>query len=206
MNELKFKSQDKILIVAPHPDDEIIGCGGLILSYPKQCDVLLLTDGSKGHRLWSPSRTARIRKREFESVMKKCNVSHYVSLGFNDRTLSRIVNCYHGQNLDKYDYVFVPNKCETHTDHRASFYQLVLNRFISCSRYKVFQYEVWSPLSNPTHILDITSCMNNKLEVLELYQSQINELNYIGAVKGLNQYRGLLNHFSFAECYREGVL
>lgn len=46
--EFVIDKEDKILIVAPHPDDESIGCGGLLALYGKQCDVRLLTDGRRG--------------------------------------------------------------------------------------------------------------------------------------------------------------
>ena len=47
--EVNFKKTDKILIVSPHPDDETIGCGGLLAKYGPQCDILMLTDGRLGN-------------------------------------------------------------------------------------------------------------------------------------------------------------
>ena len=44
----ELQKNEKILVVAPHPDDESLGCGGLMSKYGKQCDVLLLTDGRRG--------------------------------------------------------------------------------------------------------------------------------------------------------------
>ena len=49
MNEINIKSNDKILIVAPHPDDECIGTGGILCKYHKQCTVIVLTDGALGN-------------------------------------------------------------------------------------------------------------------------------------------------------------
>ena len=46
---MNIKSKDRILVVAPHPDDESIGMGGVLALYKRQCDVLLLTDGRHGH-------------------------------------------------------------------------------------------------------------------------------------------------------------
>lgn len=43
---------DKVLIVAPHPDDEVLGCSGLIqrlLREGKQVDVVILSGGGKSH-------------------------------------------------------------------------------------------------------------------------------------------------------------
>lgn len=47
---LSVSNQDKIVIIAPHPDDECIGTGGLLALYPTLCDVIVLTDGRQGQK------------------------------------------------------------------------------------------------------------------------------------------------------------
>ena len=59
-----------MVILAPHPDDETLGCGGLLAAAASrglQPRVVYLTDGSASHRNaagWSPSRLARVRRSE----------------------------------------------------------------------------------------------------------------------------------------------
>lgn len=48
MNFLEIEPNDKCLIIAPHADDESIGCGGILLKYPQNFEVVVLTDGGKG--------------------------------------------------------------------------------------------------------------------------------------------------------------
>ena len=51
-NLVELATFDKVLIVAPHPDDEVLGCSGLIqrlLSEGKQVDVAILSGGGKSH-------------------------------------------------------------------------------------------------------------------------------------------------------------
>lgn len=61
---------DKICILAPHADDESIGCGGLLAKYGSQCDVILLTDGRLNGNGNTPEETVKIREAEFAAVMK----------------------------------------------------------------------------------------------------------------------------------------
>lgn len=51
-NSVELVTSDKVLIVAPHPDDEVLGCSGLIqrlLNEGKQVDVAILSGGGKSH-------------------------------------------------------------------------------------------------------------------------------------------------------------
>lgn len=51
-NLVELATFDKVLIVAPHPDDEVLGCSGLIqrlLNEGKQVDVAILSGGGKSH-------------------------------------------------------------------------------------------------------------------------------------------------------------
>ncbi|SEQ15263.1 PIG-L deacetylase family protein [Butyrivibrio sp. TB] len=206
MKTLEINSDDRILIIAPHPDDEIIGCGSILVQYGRQCDVLLLTDGAKGHRIWSESRTRRIRKREFEQVMNLCNVMDYSSKGIRDRELKKVFDCYQGFGFSKYNMVFVPNRKEDHPDHKASFYQLLIHHIFHHIRADIYQYEVWTPIDNPTHMIDISNTIEKKVDVLGIYESQIKEFDYINAVYDLNGKRGQMNNVAYAECYRKGFL
>src|SRR5215216_2174383 len=66
---LALNPHQRCLVLAPHPDDEILGCGGLLLSYPGQCDVVCLTNGALGGEGLSRAETVAIRRSEFESAM-----------------------------------------------------------------------------------------------------------------------------------------
>ena len=46
---LQIQSTDKILILAPHADDESIGCGGLLLKYGSQVEAICITNCKTGN-------------------------------------------------------------------------------------------------------------------------------------------------------------
>src|ERR1700722_6232549 len=72
---LKLAHARKVLVVAPHPDDETLGCGGLI-SLLAQKDrvfyIVFVTDGSASHRnssAWPAGRLATQREREASNAL-----------------------------------------------------------------------------------------------------------------------------------------
>jgi LmbE family N-acetylglucosaminyl deacetylase len=116
---LNIKKTDKILILAPHADDESIGCGGLLLKYASQCDVIFLTDGRYGDVNIEPSEMIEIRKKEFESVMIKLKVNNFSLLGIEDTKLESNYNIFKSINFNGYDYICMPNNLDQHPDHKA---------------------------------------------------------------------------------------
>ena len=77
MQVLEIKPNDNILIIAPHPDDECIGPGGVLCLYPKQCSVIVLTDGREGQGDVLPDIAKKIRKTEFVEEMRYLGIQDY---------------------------------------------------------------------------------------------------------------------------------
>jgi LmbE family N-acetylglucosaminyl deacetylase len=98
MRELPVRDLDAIvgagtlLILAPHPDDESLGCGGLIAACcaaGRPPFVLVLTDGTGSHprsRLYPPLRLKKARKAEARRAMAALGLgpSHFAFLGLPD--------------------------------------------------------------------------------------------------------------------------
>lgn len=208
-NALNISENQRILIVAPHPDDETLGCGGILALYGPQCDVLLMTDGRKGGPAdgsQTEEETAAIRKTEFELAMDHFCVHSYTELEIPDSTLKAKKNKILSMDLKVYDYIFAPNRNERHPDHRAAYD--IIKRL--CKRQKakaqLLEYEVWSPIVAPNRFLDISQVMNRKMAGLENYVSQTTELDYGALAKGLNAYRGAPHHIAYCEAfYSEAV-
>lgn len=204
--KLKIEENKRILVVAPHPDDESIGCGGLLQIYGRQIDVMLLTDGRRGkcsHCLTEED-LVNTRKIEFMSAMRYVAVNNIYLFNIPEGNLRRSYKLIKKFDFSPYDYVFVPNKYETHHDHADSY--CIIKKCIHPKKQKMFQYEVWTPLRYPTHYLDITDVINEKEKMIDIYKSQTESVDYIGRTKGLNRYRAIRNTESdydsgFAEAY-----
>lgn len=203
-NQLVISKSDRILVVAPHPDDESVGCGGLLARFGPQCDVLLLTDGRKGGPAdgsQTEAETVRIRRGEFAAAAAFFQVGKTFALELPDSQLWARRSDVSGIDLSGYAKVFVPYRAERHPDHAAA-YRIIKGLFKKqrCPG-ELLEYEVWSPITAPNRFLDISECMNRKLEGIRLYASQTRELNYEALAKGLNSYRGAPHHVSFCEAF-----
>lgn len=197
-----FKSSDRILVVAPHPDDESIGCGGLLLNYGKQCDVLLLTDGQKSRpkKEWTQEYVVALRKKEFEAAMDSVSVNKKIYVHWNDGRTKIEKPKLEIPLKGVYDYVFVPNPYEKHPDHQyanQAVKDAVKRQRAKC---KIMEYEVWATIPTPTHYMSID--MERKSRLIENHQSQLMHINYVERIRGLNFYRGMLFQTQYAECYQ----
>ena len=174
---LNLKESDRILVVAPHADDETIGCGGLLLKYAAQTDVLLLTDGRFGYDCGdpdaTPEKTARIRKEEFESVMAFLGVRKYAMLDLSNGKLYLNYSAVKQYDIREYDYIFVTSRFENSQDHLHAYY--FLRKMIKAQHAKahLVEYEVWVPIPDPQVILDIGDVIERKKQALSLYVSQL---------------------------------
>ena len=85
---LPWPPASRVLVFAPHPDDEAIGCGGLIVRLVEAgvaVRVVLVTDGSGAGGL--PPGAAQVRQREFLASLARLEVKDHAMLGFPDGEL-----------------------------------------------------------------------------------------------------------------------
>ncbi len=204
----------KVLVLAPHPDDEIIGLGGALAQHVVQEDeikIIYLTDGSLGFpdniRPTSSEKNAMAKRREAEAKeaaevlgLKDLNFWRFKdgSLVANKTTIKLMQNILLSY---KPEIVYCPFPLDSHHDHQETAKILYEALRLSDSKAKVFCYEVWTPLF-ANKIINIDSTIKKKLEALKKYQSQLDSRNYLGAVEGLAKYRsGMYDAGSHAEAY-----
>ena len=191
---INIKEKDRILVVAPHPDDESIGCGGLLAIYAKQCDVLVITDGDNK----TIPNLADIREQELKCALDLANVSRVQCLRIPEHHIKEHVKRIKDFGFENYDHVFVPNRYDAHKDHVIVY--RIIKKFLSKNS-KLYEYEVWSPLRKPNIYLDITDVEKRKTAMINCHESQVKVIDYVGMIMGLNAYRGRGHGYPYAECY-----
>jgi LmbE family N-acetylglucosaminyl deacetylase len=208
-----------ILVLAPHMDDEVIGCGGAIYQHAllgAEVTVVYLTDGRSGSReLLNYSGEERhkreleliaTRKREAEQALAILRVHQGTYWGVEETTLTRNaelpVRLAELLKALRPDIVYLPFFLEEHSDHRAVNQLLSQSASIAQVDFDCFGYEVWTPLF-PNYLIDISAVIEVKRKALEQYHSQLSDMNYIHTSFGLNAYRSsaLLETGGYAEAF-----
>lgn len=188
----------RILVLAPHPDDESIGCGGTLLHHAEQRDevhVVFLTSGEKGGHGLSEAETIRVREREARKAARILGVRHIEFWHLPDgavRPTSDAVDRLR-KKLKQFnpEKSYVTHEREMHADHRGA--ARLLRRALEGAageRPDVLGYEVWTPIQELSEIVDISPYFEKKLRAVKIYRSQCAVVGFVEAVRGLNRYRG----------------
>jgi LmbE family N-acetylglucosaminyl deacetylase len=143
------------LIVAPHPDDETLACGGLIARKRAEgtpVSVAVVSDGSGSHtsRVLTPHHLSELRRREWMQACGYLRVpdGNAFWLGLPDRKLESVQQEISAKLTDllillKPDEVYIPTSIDSHPDHRATHRAALMAVTASRLQCRVFEYPVW---------------------------------------------------------------
>lgn len=200
----------QILVLAPHMDDEIIGCGGTICKHVQSGDrvsVVYFTCGDKGNKSFSSDESlSAIRKEEMHTANKILGISQAYFLDFKDGT-EEDWSCKKDELREIYekispDLVYLPPHYDLHLDHRKTnwLFQEAMEGREVCD---LCVYEVWTPV-NPNLIINITAEMDRKILAIRACQTQVNSVDYEAFLQNLNGYRScfaMSPMVKYAECF-----
>ncbi len=217
----------RVLVLAPHSDDEVLGCGGVMARHVASgavLDVVYMTDGRWGDgSLYAPGLPARQRAaQQTELVATRQREAREASqilgghaLHFLDRPDSRLQPDSHTvQTLRdtiaalQPQLVYLPFVYDLHEDHWQT------NRAFAAAAadlpadlqgaMQVRGYEVWTPLL-ANRVADISDVMPLKLRALARFKSQLIDQDYSHIISGLNAFRsnGVFGGRGYAEAFHE---
>ncbi|MCD6327025.1 PIG-L family deacetylase [bacterium] len=203
---------NRVLVLAPHPDDDVIGCGGVLVKHVQAQDeviVAYLTDGSRGMQdLRRSMNLGARRKAEAERAAAVLGIRNLRFFGFLDTKLSLFVDdCSQmvAEILVDYnpDLIYLPFPLDYNPDHKAAA-EVAVEAFAMVDYLcNVFAYEIAPPIL-PNRIIDITDQVDLKRQALLCHKSQMEQNDYVNVViEGLDRYRthGLLRGKGYAESY-----
>lgn len=223
---MKITSNDKILIVAAHPDDEILGCGGLLSKYSSiaEFSILFIAEGETcrfSDTKTTPEVLKKIKHRE-DCARKALGLFNIVDISFNDLPCGRL------DSIDILDInkiienkilSFGPTILISHYSHDINNDHRIVARSVEMAtrplngiELSVFSFEVlssseWSlnePFTANAFIQLSERDIQNKIDALKIYDGEVREFPHSRSsegVKSLSRYRGIQVGMSFAEAF-----
>ena len=213
----------KVLFVAPHPDDETLGCGGTILKHIAAGDQVywLIATRIDDKNGWN-KQSVTDRSKEITIVAEKYGFEKTIQFDFISTKLdlipvSDLINeISEVQKSIAPDIIYLPFYNDVHSDHR-----ILINAFqatIKWFRYKnvrrVMMYETLSETDfnfvskdrfMPNIYNDITEYLDKKIEIMNIYASEIGDYPFPRSeetIRALATFRGSQSGFRAAEAFQ----
>jgi N-acetylglucosamine malate deacetylase 1 len=198
----------RVLVIAPHPDDEVIGCGGSIAKLAQsgaEVTVVIvirrergLADREVGDEEFAAETTDACRV----LGVKRCITLDEPSRDFAaDRRLHlAVVRVLREVRPDR---VYLPHRDDGDMEHRAVHRLGLESLWMAESDFfeeagppapppsLVLGYEVWAPLGEAQYTEDVTDQIELKVEAMRCYRSQLRHAAWDEAVRGLASYRAV---------------
>jgi LmbE family N-acetylglucosaminyl deacetylase len=209
----------KTVVIAPHFDDELLGCGGTMLRKAKEgniTSVILVTN------LFKKNKKKNIKDKIIKDIKKKIKFKNIYELNFeaSELTSSNIPSLIKKISAIfkefKPDEVYVPHSSDIHTDHK-----IISEATLSCTKWfrypfikNIFAYETLSETNfnisdpnsfKPNYYVNITSFFDKKLEALKIYKQEINSHPFPRSktsITALANLRGSESGFKKAEAFQ----
>lgn len=200
----------RVLVLAPHPDDEVFGCGGAILRLITEgsaIQVIILTDGDFQPHVPDSGEYARTRREESCKAAQVLGYGTPIFWGLQDRgieygeqLIQRIAD-----HIEAFvpDGVFAPSVLEMHPDHRALGMAAMEAVRRHGSELQLVMYEVGVPMPRPNILLDISNLVQRKRDAIACFVSQLRVQAYDQQIPALNCFRSytLGSQVTAAEAY-----
>lgn len=213
--------KNNVLVVAPHLDDEVLGCGGVIAKHVELGHIVHVC--FIAHRVYNHQYDEKKMAVEKEHAKKASHILGYDTMTFLDLPDERLDSCIQDiiiplegcfENI-KPDIVYSPFFQDNNQDHRAvaRAVQVVLRPSSALSVKKWMMYETPSSTEqspnigfcfSPTVYHDIESTLDLKLKAVNCYETEMRKFPHprsSEAIRALAIKRGLEAGFSFAESF-----
>ncbi|MBX1886705.1 PIG-L deacetylase family protein [Campylobacter peloridis] len=215
--------KNKILIIAAHPDDEVLGCFGTTARLIKEgyeAYTLILGEGKTSRNENNLEEQKNILENELIMAnntigIKKVFREYFSDNSFDDTNLLKIVKTIENvKNEIKPNIIFTHYENDLNIDHQIT-YKAVITATRSLSNESVkeiYSFEIlssteWSyPLSfQPNVFFDISSTLDLKLKAMKCYKSELKDFPHPRSLEGIKlnaKYNGMRIGLKYAEVFK----
>jgi len=217
----------KVMLVAAHPDDELLGCGGTLLYFKKKgydIKIIFLSDGESSRLRKKNKKKLLIKRREKQAIKisELCNFRKPSFARFPDNQLDGVLLIKIIKFIEREIIKFKPSILITHNendlniDHKTVFDAVVTATRPSTKTFVNSIYCFETPSStennfsnlkvnfNPSLYFDISKFINKKIDLLKVYKNELKSYPHPRSLEGvrvLAKYRGTQIGKKYAEAF-----
>lgn len=205
----------KILIIAAHPDDEVIGMGATIkkLSLKNTVHLCVVTEGASAQ--YQDENMIEVRKNSCKKSAKILGISKITFLDYPDMKLDTKPHLDINRSLEDVVDKFKPHSVYTtpyndlNSDHKVVFEStLIATRPTSSSVKEFICYELPGFTKHPftpNFYYDVTKYFSHKIRAFKIYKSEVEKFPHPRSIKSLENLailRGVESGLSIAESFQ----
>lgn len=216
-----------ILVIAAHPDDEILGCGGTIARLSKQGSIVNILILAEGITSRDKVRDRSKRQNQIESLRKQGKLASkdvgaksITFLDYPDNRMDTVPLLNIVKDIEKNILKFKPDTIFTHFDNDMNIDHTITNKAtLTAARpkpgskvKKIYAYEIMSstyynPTANfiPNFHVNIDKFIKIKLQALKRYKGEMEKFPHprsLEAISALSKFRGSNIGFNNAESFK----
>ena len=212
----------RVLSIAPHPDDETLGCGGALLKHKAAGAAIFWLVVTRGHEPQWSGEVLEQKEREIAAVKNAYGFdelfrANLPTIRLDTLPLEDLINGIRESiTTARPDIVYLNHFGDIHSDHRAVFEATmsVLKPFYSHGVKRILSYEIPSSTDAmaphpsrafvPNVFIDISKFIDRKLEIMSLYGTEVHQYpmpRSLDSIKALARFRGSTIGVEYAEAF-----
>ncbi len=215
LETIKMKAAGKrILVVAAHPDDEVLGCGGTLVKMIRELGckawVLLLTN-------YNVHIENKIMQRQIEGASTSLGVQYIIEGRYEDQKFDMYPLCEIADTITGVINRIMPDVVYTHSDKDMNQDHVIVSKATSIATRpltsavrEVYAYEVLSSTHygtnrfSPDFFVDITKTISTKQMAMGSYKTELKEFPHprsLAGIETLSRFRGTQSGCHHAEAF-----
>lgn len=212
----------RVLVIAPHPDDEIIGVGGTIAKRADASDEVYVCVVTKGCLPLFAEEFVEQSRSECRQADQLLGVKETIFLDFPAVMLETVPRYeFNGKILDviqriKPEEVYIPHRGDMQIDHQMVVdaamvglrpkYDFIVKRIYAYETLSETGWNIPNTVNEfiPNVFEDISGTFSKKMEAMNIFQSQLAEFpnaRSLGAIEALAKFRGAIVKVEAAEAF-----